>query len=264
MVDAAQLCRDLHVPLLAEHLALVLSSCVLFFGAQVASHTLAPAFFPRQFSAFSRRTRTDWDLHFTGWFHALISTPWTLWLIQHPSKSLVLDPIFAFGARESLLFAFSGGYFLYDLLISVWLVRSHGVPFVIHATACCFIFFYAFHPFLQGFGPMFLIWEFSTIFLHIHWWLDKLGKTGSMAQLINGVLLLCSFFCTRVAYGGYRSVLLWRTLDDPRVWPMMRWGFRAACIALNLLNWNWFRMMIASVARRFDSGDQPNKNKRKD
>lgn len=178
MVDAAQLCRDLHVPLLAEHLALVLSSCVLFFGAQVASHTLAPAFFPRQFSAFSRRTRTDWDLHFvrafsfsellryaeaepesvqTGWFHALISTPWTLWLIQHPSKSLVLDPIFAFGARESLLFAFSGGYFLYDLLISVWLVRSHGVPFVIHATACCFIFFYAFHPFLQGFGPMFLI-----------------------------------------------------------------------------------------------------------
>lgn len=41
------------------------------------------------------------------------------------------------------------------------------------------------------------------------------------------------FFCTRVAYGGYRSVLLWRTLDDPRVWPMMRWGFRAACIALN-------------------------------
>lgn len=77
----------------------------------------------------------------TGWIHALISTPASLYLILHPSPALEADPIFSYAPLEGAIFAFSGGYFAYDLLISLWLIKSHGVPFVIHASACCFIFF---------------------------------------------------------------------------------------------------------------------------
>lgn len=96
---------------------------------------------------------------------------------MHPSPALEADPIFSYASLEGAVFAFSGGYFAYDLLISLWLVRTHGLPFVIHASACCFIFFkvsrggrrageeadsyrfaeQAFTPILMGVGPNFLV-----------------------------------------------------------------------------------------------------------
>lgn len=39
------------------------------------------------------------------------------------------------------MFAISGGYFAYDFVVSLRHVGSHGWPFVLHASACCFIFF---------------------------------------------------------------------------------------------------------------------------
>ncbi|ORY74265.1 TLC domain-domain-containing protein [Leucosporidium creatinivorum] len=245
-------CKLLHVPYLAadSNLALLLFGCTFFFAMQWASHSLSPHLFPHHFATFNRKTRCDWDLHFTGWIHALISTPASLYLILHPSPALAADPIFSYASLEGAVFAFSGGYFAYDLLISLWLVRTHGVPFVIHASACCFIFFKAFTPILMGVGPNFLVWEFSTIFLHPHWWLDKLNVTGSVLQLVNGAFLLLSFFGARIAWGGYMTYVLWHLLDNPRMSPSLRWGFRAANIALNVLNWSWFRLMILSVLSR--------------
>ena len=58
-------------------------------------------------------------------------------------------------------------------------------------------------PFLQYFSPRFLLWELSTPFLNIHWFLDKTGRTGSTFQLVNGILLLCTFFGVRIVYGWY-------------------------------------------------------------
>ena len=88
--------------------------------------------------------------------------------------------------------------------------------------------------------------------------------TGSIAQLVNGVLLMASsvlsslllsphlppqlpllspktdpnatarsFFGARICFGAYMTYKLWRLLDDPRISPAMRWGFRTANLALN-------------------------------
>ena len=43
----------------------------------------------------------------------------------------------------------------------------------------------------------------STPFLNVHWCLDKLGKTGSTLQYINGIILLSTFFGVRICYGWY-------------------------------------------------------------
>ncbi|SCV67659.1 BQ2448_5270 [Microbotryum intermedium] len=277
---ATYYCNRLNVPHLAEgpNLALALFGCSFFAAAQAASRHFSPKLFPKSFKSLDRKTKNDWDLHFesrtsgadpelaqlaptqTGWLHALISAPLALYLIWNPSPQLVRDPIFGYAPLEGAVFAFSGGYFLYDLLVSLAFVKSHGVPFVVHATSCCFIFFKAFTPFLNGIGPTFLIWELSTIFLHPHWWLDKLNMTGSTLQLANGVALISAFFGARICYGGLMTYRLWKLLDAPNIDPKLRWGFRAANLALNVLNWSWFRLMILSVYKRLgvrNGNDKP-------
>ncbi|KAK4058508.1 hypothetical protein OIO90_000670 [Microbotryomycetes sp. JL221] len=74
--------------------------------------------------------------------------------------------------------------------------------------------------------------------------------TGSIAQLVNGVFLLLSFLGARLCYGGYKTFVLWKLLDDDRINSNLRWGFRFANLALNVLNWSWFRLMIISVKGR--------------
>jgi len=44
--------------------------------------------------------------------------------------------------------------------------------------------------------------RFDTEFRHPRFF-DKLGMTGSMPQLINGILLLLTFLFVRIFYGGY-------------------------------------------------------------
>ncbi|KAL8286476.1 hypothetical protein RQP46_004493 [Phenoliferia psychrophenolica] len=216
-------------------------SCGFFFAVQGASSWLTPRVFPERYRKLSRRSQVDWGLHMTGWVHALVVTPLCLYLIRHPSPALVLDPIFGHAPLEERIFAISGGYFLYDLIVSAVLLPTHGVPFLIHASSCCFIFFKAFTPFLNGMAANFLV---------VH----KLGMTGSTLQLVNGVCLLATFFGARICYGGYMTTRLWSLLDDPRITPSLRWGFRTANLALCGLNVSWFRLMVLSIKKRFDVG----------
>jgi hypothetical protein len=155
------LCTTLQVPYLFPHLPLVLFSALVFSLLQAFSHAVSPLLFPKHFATFSPKTKLDWDLHFvppvpsippttaltrcwcfkTGWIHSLIATPLALYLILHPSPIVTADPIFAYAPTEGMVFAISGGYFAYDFVVSLRHVGSHGWPFVLHATACCFIFF---------------------------------------------------------------------------------------------------------------------------
>ncbi len=50
-----------------------------------------------------------------------------------------------------------------------------------------------------------MLYELSTPFLNIHWFLDKTGMTGTKIQLYNGLTLLSVFFCCRLVWGAYSS-----------------------------------------------------------
>jgi len=52
---------------------------------------------------------------------------------------------------------------------------------------------------------VFILYEISSPFLNLHWYFDKLGMTGSKAQLYNGMLLISSFFLARLVWGVYSS-----------------------------------------------------------
>jgi len=42
----------------------------------------------------------------------------------------------------------------------------------------------------------------STIFLNIHWFLDKTGRSGTTFQLVNGFFLIATFFGVRLMMGA--------------------------------------------------------------
>ncbi|KAK0496685.1 hypothetical protein EDD18DRAFT_1352527 [Armillaria luteobubalina] len=80
--------------------------------------------------------------------------------------------------RVGQLIAISSGYFIWDTIDAI--VKFVDIGFVksisaYYATRC-------------------LLWEGSTFFLGIHWFLDKTNHTGSTFQLINGLFLLVTFF----------------------------------------------------------------------
>jgi TLC domain len=55
-------------------------------------------------------------------------------------------------------------------------------------------------PFANYYGLNFVLYELSTPFLNIHWFLDKLNVTGSRLQLYNGIALVVTFFACRVVW----------------------------------------------------------------
>ena len=91
--------------------------------------------------------------------------------------------------------------------------------------------------------------------------LDKLGKTGSPMQLVNGIFLLATFFSVRIVYGGYMvslfcsfkpagaykesAVQSWQfflTMSAVRsqIHPVQYAGYLGGNLTLNFLNWLWY------------------------
>ena len=106
-------------------------------------------------------------------------------------------------------------------------------------------------PFFQYFSCRFLLWELSTPFLNIHWFLDKTGRTGSTLQLVNGVLLLATFFFVRIVYGWYTSIAFWRVMFQIRHEVSVPWWlvFMFAHAVLMTLNAIWCGLALSVSPR---------------
>lgn len=134
-----------------------------------------------------------------------------------------------------------------------------------------------------------MLYELSTPFLNINWFLDKFGMTGSRWQLYNGVCLLASFFGCRLVWGNYQTVNLSR--DALEAWSEAASGrclesslaggnvsqpsqkspcgqdFPAALLIVYLLsnailsglNVYWFYLMLKALRRRLKSSDKGTK-----
>ena len=124
-----------------------------------------------------------------------------------------------------------------------------------------------------------MLYELSTPLLNIHWFLDKIGMTGTSLQLYNGVALIITFFVVRLVYGGIMSLRIysdvWVALkkdcksivperdfytSDAFVYahplpncPLPWWllcFYLGGHVTLNSLNLYWFGAMIRAVRRR--------------
>ncbi|KAF8489787.1 DUF887-domain-containing protein [Russula emetica] len=242
----------LHLP---DHLPTLLISTV---GFAAIHHLGAPEFArfllgKKGWDALGSRDRVGWQSHVASLVHALLILPMAARYLHLPA--LAADRAFGWDPRVGTLFAVTSGYFLWDAIVC--LVHYEGMGFVIHGWACLVIYLNVFRPFLAYYGPRFILWELSTPFLNIHWMLDKTGQTGSPLQLVNGLILLCTFACARIGYGFIISYQFLQTLLEVHdgLSSAIFASYICGNITLNGLNVFWFSKMIAALRKRFTAKD---------
>lgn len=97
--------------------------------------------------------------------------------------------------------------------------------------------------------------------------MDKLGMTGSTAQLVNGIMLVITFGCSRLVWGTYQSMRMyqdiWTAFKTSVGLPVPPWlavAYVVSNTTLSVLNFYWFGRMITTLRKRFE---KPNDNDKK-
>ncbi|KDQ21753.1 hypothetical protein BOTBODRAFT_150707 [Botryobasidium botryosum FD-172 SS1] len=244
------LARLLSLPHLPDHFGTVASSALFFWAVQLVSPYVAPLV-SRSYATLPKRTQHEWHVRVVSVAHVLVMLP----MIRESLGKDALNRDRAFGWDEAVgsLGSVANGYvyFLWDTFESI--LGKGDIGFIIHGIASLATFTPLYRPFIAYYAPRALLFELSTPFLNIHWFLDKTGRTGGILQRVNGVLLLGTFFAVRLCYGAYISYQLFQTLFDVRgqVSSIGLISVGLGNITLNLLNWFWFVKMVAALKKRF-------------
>ncbi|KAI4758615.1 DUF887-domain-containing protein [Aureobasidium sp. EXF-3400] len=217
------LADKLSLPTLPMHIHEVLLAVVFY---QTINAVIAPAlsrrFFPEVYSSFNRRTRINWDVHIVSMAQSLLVNTTALWIMFYDTERTNMNwagKIWGYDGALGFLQSLAGGYFMWDLCMCTYHIDIFGPGMLAHAISACTVFFFGFRPFLNYYGPVFILYELSSPALNMHWFMDKLNMTGSIYQLINGIVLITTFFFCRLIWGSYNSVLVFRD-----VWTAMQNG----------------------------------------
>ncbi|GAN08980.1 DUF887-domain-containing protein [Mucor ambiguus] len=220
---------QLSLSTLRYHWQTVLTSAVVFAIIYEISRIFSPVLFPKTFQFFKGVS------------------------VESVDNSLNQDRVFGYVRWAADIYSISCGYFLWDTIIAIYFYKYQGISMVFHGVASFSVFIFSFRPFVNYYGAIFLMYELSTIFLNFHWFMDKLNWTGSKIQLVNGVVLLLTFFFARIVFGTYMSYKMWSDVyavkDDV---PLRYWiVYGVANFVTTCLNVWWFSQMIAMLRKRF-------------
>ncbi|ORY02399.1 DUF887-domain-containing protein [Basidiobolus meristosporus CBS 931.73] len=243
--------REFGLEKLTFHWQVVLLSAIACQGTVYLSSVLSPIIFPKTYRSLAPSKQTSWDVHVVSMVHCII-----ICVLAYPLQfepELLADKLFGYNSHAGDVYGIACGYFLWDALFHLKNLREYGIGFALHGIACFAVYLNAFRPFLMYYGSVFLMYELSTPFLNINWFMDKLGYTGSRMQLINGICLLSTFFLARIVFGFWSSYEVFvgvkAVRDQVPIYLMVLYG--VANVVLNLLNIVWFVKMIQAVASRF-------------
>ncbi|CAO2655973.1 Nn.00g047760.m01.CDS01 [Neocucurbitaria sp. VM-36] len=257
------------------------------------SPALSRSLFPRIYPSFNARTKLNWDVHVVSFVQSTLICSlafWVMWQDKERSEMNNQERVHGYTGASGLIQAFAGGYFLWDLVITMQNVRIFGIGMLFHAISALCVFSLGFRPFVNYYASTFILYELSSPFLNIHWFCDKLNMTGTTLQLVNGIVLLFTFFSCRIVWGTYQSVRVFGdvyraynggsvAISDPEFGKLNNGtvignaGFKhdvlqfaegqtvplwlagvylASNLTLNGLNWFWFGKMIETLRTRFD------------
>ncbi|KAI9599104.1 TLC domain-containing protein [Syncephalis fuscata] len=237
--------HSIGLPKLSNHWHILAASFIGWHFVAYASTKISPLLAPKTYPQLSRIRRINWDIHVVSMVHCVSVLYMAFQIYGLPT--LQADKLFGYDTYAGNVYAYTCGYFLWDGLTSLRYVRHFGVSFMLHGIVCFS------RPFLNYFGAIFLMFELSTPFLNIHWFMDKTGMTGTIWQAINGAILLAAFFVARIVFGIFSSFEFFSEIYNARgqVQPHFVTIYSVANVCMNLLNLYWFRAMVTTVLRRF-------------
>lgn len=204
------------------------------------------------------KTRINFDVHIVSMVQCIISIlaivpmwnnpMWQNRAWDHDTAVLGAYPYGGFVGAISI------GYFVWDLYVCLKHLHLFGVGFLFHAFAALFVFGSTLRPFCMPWIPGFLIFELSTPFVNINWFASRVstGKTCEKVIIVNGILLLITFFSVRIVWGFYAVVLV--AADMLATWGKVSRFFPCITLALNvlldILNLFWFYKMLLLAKKK--------------
>ncbi|CAD6573002.1 MAG: hypothetical protein ASARMPRED_005823 [Alectoria sarmentosa] len=246
------LARTLSLRTLPLHAHEILPSFTLYTYLNSSIAPLASRhLFPKTYPDLDARTKVNWNARAVSLLQSCCINTAALAVIYLDKERWAMGPrerVWGYTGASGMVQGFAAGYFLWDLVISAAHLDVHGPGVLMHAR-----------PFCNYYGLNFVLYELSTPFLNIHWFMDKLGMTGSTAQLVNGIALVTTFGASRLVWGTYQSVRMyqdiWTAFETPGGLPVPPWLAVAYVVSntmLSVLNFYWFGRMITTLRKRFE------------
>ncbi|KAF8510990.1 DUF887-domain-containing protein [Hysterangium stoloniferum] len=231
----------LSLPHLPSHFSTVVASFASFQIIEWISPYVLQRLSPNHYGRANARVKHSWAVHMSSMAHCFVILPMAI--AAYDAPQLEKDKAFAFTDAAGRLHAVACG-FLWDVLDTI--THFTDIAFVIHGLICLMVFSQVFRPFLAYYGSRFLFWELSTIFLNVHWLLDKTNRTGGTFQLVNGIILIAVFFLVRICYGGIVSLSFLQTMKEIRsqISPLTFATYLIGNFSLQGLNWFWYLQFI--------------------
>jgi hypothetical protein len=107
------------------------------------SPVFSRAFFPRTYNALNARTKLNWDVHVVSFVQSVVICTLALWVMWADTERTEMDTterVHGYTGASGLIQAFAGGYFLWDLVITVQNVRIFGIGMLFHAISALCVF----------------------------------------------------------------------------------------------------------------------------
>eukprot|EP00658_Telonema_sp_P-2_P039758 TRINITY_DN283_c0_g3_i2.p1 TRINITY_DN283_c0_g3~~TRINITY_DN283_c0_g3_i2.p1 ORF type:complete len:208 (-),score=30.60 TRINITY_DN283_c0_g3_i2:80-703(-) len=184
--------------------------------------------------------------------HAILICPLAWYTATTPE--LTADKVYGDNYAWYTCASIAGGYFAWDLGVTCLHLSTWGFGALIHAAACLAVYTIALSPIFAYYGTFFLLWEASTPFLNMRWFLLQYGMKDTPIYFWNGLLLVLSFFIVRICLGLLVSYDFHTTSYELFLKGDLPWQtivvLSIANVVLNSLNIYWLSLIHISEPTR--------------
>lgn len=121
----------------------VLAFAIYDLTNRFVSPAISRYFFPRVYASFNARTKLNWDVHIVSFVQSTLICSlalWVIWQDDELSNMTSQERVHGYTGASGLIQAFAGGYFLWDLVITVQNVRIFGIGMLFHAISALCVF----------------------------------------------------------------------------------------------------------------------------
>ena len=148
----APLAARLSLPTLPYHIHEIF--CAFTFYQIIHSYIspyLSSRFFPSTYNALNHRTKLNWDVHVVSFVQSVIVNVTALYLMFCDDERRDMNwagRIWGYDGASGMLQGLAGGYFIWDLIITIRHVEIFGVGMLLHAISAVTVFSLGFvsHP----------------------------------------------------------------------------------------------------------------------
>lgn len=126
------------------HIHEVILAFTLYYTVHVfVAPAISRLLLPRTYANFNARTKLNWDVHIVSFVQSTLICVLALWVMFHDeerSEMNWLGRVHGYTGAGGLIQAFAGGYFLWDLFITVQHINVFGLGMLAHAVSALFVF----------------------------------------------------------------------------------------------------------------------------